>query len=376
MDVKRIAVFGGGNGACITAADLALRGYEVNLCEVPEMAASAGIEEIKKVGGIHLEIRGGPSLPEGFGRLNLVTTDAKEALKNAQVVFVVVPAFAQKRFAEFMFDGLTNEHIVVLEPGNFGGALEFAQVMRKQGVGTKDMPALVEFECMIYSGFKSSPTNAWVSGFKRALKAAAFPAKRTKEAMKTLVKVYGFLKPAKNVIETGLGNVNLVFHAPIMVHNAGWVEHADGDFYFYWDACTQSVGRVVQAVDDERLMVGKALGIDLVNSKDLLTSWYGHQGAKGNTLQEIMSTNPAYKWDTSPSTLRHRFLLEDVPYGMVPLEELAHLVGGRTPTVSAVITLAGQLLGEDLRQGARNLRKLGLEGLDAGSINKLMSEGF
>lgn len=374
MKVKRIAVFGGGNGACITAADFALKGHEVNLCEVPEMAASAGIEEIKKAGGIHLETKADPGLPEGFARLNLITTDPKEALKSAQVVFVVVPAFAQKRFAEFMFDGLTPEHLVVLEPGNFGGSLEFAQVMRNNGI--KDMPLLVEFECMIYSGFKDSPTKAWVSGFKRNLKAAAFPARRTVEALKTLLTLYPSLTPARNVMETGLGNVNLVFHAPILLHNAGWLEHTNGDFYMYWDACTESVGKVVQAVDDERLSVGEALGLNLRNSKDLLISWYGHQGAKGDTLQEVISTNPAYKWDTIPPTLRHRFILEDVPYGMKPLEDLAQLVGVSTPATSAVITLCGKLLGGDFRQGARDLRRLGLEGLDAASINKLMSEGF
>ncbi len=374
MEIKRIAVFGGGNGAYITAADLALKGYEVNLCEVPEMARASGIEEMKKAGGINLETRGSPGIPEGFARLNLITTDAKEALKAVQVAFVVVPAFAQRRFAEFMFDGLTPEQIVVLEPGNFGGSLEFAQVMRSKG--NKDIPLLVEFECMIYSGWKSSPTNVWTSGFKRHLKAAAFPARRTGEAMKTLTTVYPFLQPVRNVMGTGLGNVNTVFHAALLLHNAGWAEHTNGDFYIYWDGCTPSVGRVVQAVDDERLSVGKALGIDLTNCKDLLISWYGHQGAKGNTLQEIMSTNPVYQWDKCPSTLRHRFFLEDVPYGMKPLEDLAQLVGVSTPTVSAIITLVGKLLGEDFRQNARDLRRLGLEGLDAAGINKLMSEGF
>ncbi|MFC1951801.1 NAD/NADP octopine/nopaline dehydrogenase family protein [Chloroflexota bacterium] len=373
MEVKRIAVFGGGNGAYITAADLALKGYEVNLCEVPEMAKSVGIHELIKAGGINLEIRANPGLRGGFARLNLITTEAKAALKGAQVIFVVVPAFAQKRFAEFMFDSLTPEQIVVLEPGNFG-SFEFAQVMRSNGI--KEMPLLVELQCMVYSGFKSSPTSVWVSGFKKELKAAAFPATRTGDALKTLRTLYPGLSPTKNVLGTALGNLNIVVHAPILLHSAGWVEHTDGNFNFYWDAFTGSVARVVQAVDDERLSVGKALGIDLMSLKDVQIAWYGHQGAKGNTLQEIISTNPAYEWDTSPPKLRHRFFLEDVPYGMKPLEDLGQLVGINTPTVSAVITLVEKLLGEDLRQNARDLRRLGLEGLDTAGIDKLLLEGF
>ena len=33
---KKIAVLGGGNGAHAMAADLALKGYEVSMCEIPE----------------------------------------------------------------------------------------------------------------------------------------------------------------------------------------------------------------------------------------------------------------------------------------------------------------------------------------------------
>ena len=32
----KIGVLGGGNGAFITAADLTLRGFNVNMCEVPK----------------------------------------------------------------------------------------------------------------------------------------------------------------------------------------------------------------------------------------------------------------------------------------------------------------------------------------------------
>jgi opine dehydrogenase len=34
--LKRIAVLGGGNGAHAMAADLTMKGYEVNMCEMPE----------------------------------------------------------------------------------------------------------------------------------------------------------------------------------------------------------------------------------------------------------------------------------------------------------------------------------------------------
>lgn len=83
-----------------------------------------------------------------------------------------------------------------------------------------------------------------------------------------------------------------------------------------------------------------------------------------------MATNPAYEWDTAPRNLQHRFLLEDVLYGMVAMEDLGRLVGVPTPLTTAVVELACRRLGEDLRARARSLSSLGLGQLLATSASQ------
>ena len=117
----KIGVLGGGNGAFITAADLALRGFDVNICEVPEFEKNISLAKENK--GIKLEVKGNPGLKGGFAKLNKVTTDIKEAIEDREVIFLIVPAFAQKRFAEWGAKYFSPEHIIVLEPGNFGGSI-------------------------------------------------------------------------------------------------------------------------------------------------------------------------------------------------------------------------------------------------------------
>jgi len=63
--------------------------------------------------------------------------------------------------------------------------------------------------------------------------------------------------------------------------------------------------------------------------------------------------------------LQHRFLLEDIPYGMVPLESLGVVVGIPTPTTSAIIELANILAGRDFRVEARDLNNLGMSHMSA-----------
>ncbi|MGA2465055.1 MAG: NAD/NADP octopine/nopaline dehydrogenase family protein [Thermodesulfobacteriota bacterium] len=366
-----ITVLGGGNGAFITAADLKLRGHRVTLCELPQLEKN--IEGILNSKTIELQIVGNPGIKGGFALLDKVTTNMKEALSGAMVVLIVIPAFAQKPFAEACVPYLEDGQVVVLTPGNFGGAIEFWNVLSQKGKGQKI--AIAEMECMIYSGFKAAPTVAWVSGYKKGLHLAVFPGKDTEKVMGKMLQVYPDLRAARNVLETGLRNINTVVHAPIVVHNAGWIEKTKGNFLFYWEGCTPGVAHSAEGVDRERIALGKKLGFTLPSMLDVSLEWYGHEGAKGETLYEVLSTNPVYVKDNAPSTLHHRFLLEDVPYGMVPVESLGRLAGIPTPVTSAIITLASELTQIDFRFQARDLQYLGLQHLGLKELEKLVDEG-
>jgi opine dehydrogenase len=290
-----------------------------------------------------------------------------------EVVFVVVPAFAQRRFAEFVAPFLRTGQVVVLTPGNFCGAMEWAAVLKEQGI--KERPLLVDVESMIYSGFKSGPTSVQVSGFKRSIGCAAFPATKTTEALRVINRLYPNIEAAENVLTIGLSKAGTIMHPVITLLNAGWIEKTQGNFMFYWDGCTPAVGKVMERFEAERLALGNALGLKLMSTRDSLLRYYADQGAKGETLTEVASTNPVYSIDRAPKNLRHRFLLEDIPYGLVPIEELATLVGLRTPMCSALVELACAMLDTDFRQTGRGLRRLGLAGLTVAEVKRLLSEG-
>lgn len=367
----KIAVLGGGNGAYITAADLALQGFDVNICEFPQFGESLALA--KEQGGIHLEIKGNPGLEGGFAKLNKVTTDIKEAISDRDVIFLVVPAFAQSIFAEFAAQELSPEQIVVLEPGNFGGSLEFTEILKKKGL--KRLPTLVEFECMIYSGFKENSGSVWVSGFKKGLKMAAYPGNLTGRAFEVLQKIYPHLEATENIIETGLSNINTVVHAPIFALNAGWAQQPDTEFLFYWEGCTEAVGRVVEGIEAERMALGEALGVKLRPSRETLIIWYGHQGASGETLTEVLATNPAYEWDYTPKDMKHRFFLEDIPYGMIPMESIGTILQIPTPLTTAIIEIGSSLSDEKIRESARDLRKFGLQNVSKDELLEKMKTG-
>ncbi len=130
-----------------------------------------------------------------------------------------------------------------------------------------------------------------------------------------------------------------------MIMNAGWIEHTDGDFLFYSEGFTQAIGRVTAAVDAERMAVAKALGVpampflDVFYNAGLTTKEARDSGDIARACQES-EPNKTIK---SPSSLDHRYVHEDVGYGLVPMAALGRLAGVPTPTIDALINLAGAL---------------------------------
>jgi len=59
----------------------------------------------------------------------------------------------------------------------------------------------------------------------------------------------------------------------------------------------------------------------------------------------MLQNNAAYANIKSIPSLQNRFLTEDTPGGLVPLEAFGQLAGVATPVMTSVINLANELLG-------------------------------
>jgi opine dehydrogenase len=70
----------------------------------------------------------------------------------------------------------------------------------------------------------------------------------------------------------------------------------------------------------------------------------------------------------APPTLDHRYLHEDVGWGLVPWLELAGACGSPAPIMEALTVVAGALNGVDYVRTGLTLEKMGLAGLTASEI--------
>jgi opine dehydrogenase len=103
---------------------------------------------------------------------------------------------------------------------------------------------------------------------------------------------------------------------------------------------------------------------------------YHAYGVKEETIYDAIQHNTAYGGVMGPDTLQHRFIFEDIPTGLVPFASLGELLNVPTPNIKLIIKVASLLVKTDLWSIGRTVQKLGLSGLNAKEIQKLVTEGI
>lgn len=164
------------------------------------------------------------------------------------------------------------------------------------------------------------------------------------------------------MIETSIGNVGMILHCAPLLLNAGWTESNIHDYKYYFNGISPSIARFLEKVDDERIRVSRLLGTEVESTKEWLKRTYN---VRGNSLYECVQNNKAYETIDAPDSLNHRYIFEDIPTGLVPLESAGRYLGLSMTNTSIIIDLASALLNVDFRFRGRNLTTLFYdEGID------------
>jgi opine dehydrogenase len=362
-DNTRYTVIGAGHGGKAMAADLSAKGFTVNLYN----RTAARVEEIAVRGAIELTYENGISrnCP-----VDNVTTDIAEALDDADVIMVVVPASGHRFVARSCAPHLRDGQIVILNPGRTGGALEFRQILNQAGC-TADV-IVAETGTFIFASRSTGPAQARVFRHKNAVPLAALPATRTGHVLEKVCEAYPQFLPVPNVLHTSLDNMGAIFHPALTLLNAGWIERTKGDFQFYIDGVTRSTAHVLEVLDRERVTIAAALGVRARLALRWLRDAYS---AKGETLYEMIQGNPGYQGIKAPRNLRHRYIFEDVPFSLVPLASLGNQFGVDTWAIGAMIRLACVVHGTNYFARGRTAEDMGLKGLRVCEVKRYVQEG-
>lgn len=383
-------------------ADYLSQGYRVIGYNRPSVHGNLVIDSIRKRNGLYLE------RPENTNKevskfLTLgdscVTTDLEYMVLNSDIVIIALPSIYQEEAVQNMCDaGIWKKRTpIVLSPSR---SVATPYLWRIVG----ERYPIVCFSTCPYSCKAPKPDVAYIKRRKRTWIASL-------EGDFNLVQIEFvkrlFPQAALSTVPalTSLNNIGAVFHCATYLLNYDEIEKRKNNgevFSFYIDgiASRPEVGHVLEEIDQVRLHIAAALGIDVFGLKEnpredvwrKLTNglraleaehdneieilrnirkqfleylnnsvlsaqhWlditYGVVRIEGESLSQAIGRTPTYQKNSVPQL---RYIEEDIPTGLVVFEALAKMLNVDCSVVTDMINLYDEICNENVRLKGRNL---------------------
>lgn len=354
----KVAVLGSGNGGLATAFEWARAGHEIYMFDFPQFGKQ--IKAISETGGIYSE-----GQMEGFQPIKYAGHDIEVCLKDAELIFVVGPAYATEPFGKACAPYAKAGQIYVVCPSSCMGAILFKNAL---GLSIEDNSIIVSdtstlpYAVRIVGDAKIAVYNRLGGG----VYLATLPSTKNDMVYDILKPVYECVEKAKNIFQTCIQNANPMIHPCVTTLNVGRIESPE-DFYFYEQGVTPGVGRLLKAIDDERIEIGKALGLE-IETDPHISLRQGYFTVE--TYDTGYSTAPGFKGIYAQTQLDYRYYNEDAGFGLVLWVDLADRLGLEVPTIRSMLQIVSAIMGRDYKaEKARTLDTLGLSGY---SMEKLL----
>ncbi|TGG95031.1 hypothetical protein E4656_00975 [Natronospirillum operosum] len=150
--------------------------------------------------------------------------------------------------------------------------------------------------------------------------------------------------PLPNALAVALSNLNPAIHLANSLANLTRIEK--GERWDNYAGITPAVGRVIEALDGERMALAERFGFQV---RDVFEHYLQtFPGLAPGSVSE-MAARVSEKGPTAlgPRSIDTRYLTEDIPYGLVPLVCLGEQAGVAMPLHNAGIRLACAYTGRD-----------------------------
>jgi len=307
------------------------------------------VREIKEEGGVWARGK-----LEGFYTVDRVSDQFEELVPRSDMIVVVVPAFAHEDIAKGLAPHLKHGQTIILNPGRTFGALTFRRVLDQNWVSPDVFVG--ETQTLLFTSRALTGNGVEIHYIKDSVDLSCTPEDKIFTLHSRIVDIFPQFRPVKDLLATSLNNIGCIFHPATTLLNASSIDRGK-DLLFYKEGISPNVAEVLGQIEKEISSVGEKLGIKIMRVVDWIDQTYG---VRAPTIYEAIQQVKAYKNISAPVTLNTRYLLEDVPTGLVPISSVASHIGVDTPTINAIIQLSGVVCGKDFWKEGRTVEKIGI----------------
>lgn len=326
----RVAILGAGAIAFATAAMLVRDGHQ------PVLWSPSGRRTAALAAGAPLQARGAI---DGLFRPAVAETCA-EALDGADVAYIAVPGYAHRAVIEAIAPHLRPDQPVIFSSHMSFSMLYLLQRRAEHGPA----PHVIAWGTTVVTGRQVGQAEVLVSNIRAKVDMTVLPASAAAEAVALCIALFGDRFVLRDQLAAiALSNLNPQNHLAIALCNLTRMEK--GEHWLQYANITGAVGRLMEALDRERLAVADAYGVSVRTLHEHFRLSFAAEGA---TMAEQAASLSARGADVAaPATLDSRYVTEDVPFGLWPTVCLAKAADVSIPLHIAGIQMMSTLYGRD-----------------------------
>jgi opine dehydrogenase len=352
--MSRVAVLGAGGIGCGAAALLSERGHVAVLWS-PSGRGTAAFAD-----GVKLQAEG--KLTGAYRPI--IAPDCASALRDADAVMLAVPGYGHRAVIDQVAANLRPGQPVIISSHMSFSALYLARQLASRGVTAP----IAAWGTTVTTGRRLPGPAARVSNIRDQVDIAALPASGIAPMVALCQTLFGDrFVPREDLIAVSLSNVNPQNHLAMALCNFTRIEKAE--HWANWGGLTPAVGRLIEALDVERLAVAGAFGVTVRTVRDHFHLSFGVPHGPVGDAGAILAAR-----DTTPgpATLETRYITEDVPFGLVPSTVLARIAGVPMPLHEAGVAIFSALYARDFPAENDLLPALNLAGLSIDALRALV----
>ncbi|MER8972661.1 MULTISPECIES: NAD/NADP octopine/nopaline dehydrogenase family protein [unclassified Mesorhizobium] len=298
-----------------------------------------------------------------------IAKDCKEAVATADVVMIALPANGHKKVMDAAAPYLREGMPVIISSHSSFGAL----YLSRQLAELKVRLPIVVWGTTLVTGRQSGPTEVHVASVRQKVDVATLPFDAMDQGFRLCTTLFSdrFVK-RDGMLAIALSNLNPQNHLGIALLNLTRMEK--GEQWSQAGNVTPAVGRFIEALDAERLAIAARFGIAVRTVEEHFSlSFHVPMGTVSEMNQEMDRQG---RGGLGPSTIESRYVLEDVPFGLLPTVLLGKISGNPAILHEAGISIFSAAYGRDLKADNDILPALGIEGIGKVDLENLCRKGF
>lgn len=342
----RVGIVGAGAIACGVAVVLETNGHKPTLWSPSGKRASKGISLIAQ-GAIN-----GTFKPQ-------TATSAKELAEDSDVILFALPVNGHKKTMDAISPYIDQCQQVIISSHASFSALYLAQKLAKRNV---EIP-IIAWNTTAVTARQPDIDSVNITSLRDKIEIVTIPHHLSEQGLSLCKLLFDSEFEKKDaLIEIILSNLNPEVHMGMALCNITRMEQ--GEDWCQRKNVTPTVGRLIEALDTERLAIAEAYGYK-INS---ILEKYKASSNTQNSLSSINQSLHTNRAIMGPKTIESRYVLEDVPYGLLVMVKLGTLAGVPTPIHEAGITLFSALYGHDFTSENTLLTTLDIDKLTSDKI--------